>query len=65
ILLKTSFTHHWIGKAIIITLSFVIFGFLLRRKESIGNFSNDKVAWYSVLGSLAIMLLFYIIEFFR
>ena len=56
--LKSTFTHHWIGKAVIITLAFIISGFLMREKET-----NEKVAWYSTLSSLLIIFLFYIIEF--
>lgn len=63
-LLKTTFSHHWIGKAVIITLAFILFGFLLKERNSIGKFSDDDVAWYSVLGSLIVIFLFYVIEFF-
>ena len=64
-LLKTTFGHHWIGKAVIITFVFLVVGFLLRNKASIGNFSDDKLAWYSVLGSLIVIFLFFIMEFFK
>lgn len=64
-LLKSTFSHHWIGKAVIITIAFLVFGFLLRNKGSIGNFSDDKLAWYSMLGSLIVIFLFFIMEFFK
>lgn len=63
--LKTLFWHHWIGKAVIVTLAFLVFGFLLKEKTSVGEYSDDKIAWYSVLGSLIAIFLFYIIEFFK
>ena len=63
--LKDTFSHHWIGKAAIITISFLLFGLLLRNKDSIMNVSDDKLAWYSVLGSLIVIFLFFIIEFFK
>lgn len=64
-LLKTTFVHHWIGKAVITALSFIVFGFLFARKKSLGNVSSENVAWYSVHASLGIIFLFYVIEFFR
>ncbi len=63
--LKNMFSHHWIGKAILIILAFVVFGFLMKNKDSTGNISDDKLAWYSVLGSLLVILLFFMIEFFK
>ncbi|MBS3105332.1 hypothetical protein J4234_03695 [Candidatus Woesearchaeota archaeon] len=64
-LLKSTFSHHWIGKGIIITIVFLAFGFLLRNKESIANLSDKKLAWHSILGSLIVIFLFYIMEFFK
>lgn len=63
-ILTTMFSHHWIGKAVVITLAFVVFGLLFRGKNRIGKFSDEKVAWYSVIGSLSVIFLFYLIEFF-
>lgn len=60
--LKTVFIHHWIAKGIIVTLAFVIFGFLLK-KQKVGKFSDKDIAWYSVLGSLIVIFLFYVIKF--
>lgn len=64
-LLKSVFTHHWIGKGVIIALAFLVFGFLLRDKNSVGKFSDEKIAWFSVIASLTVILLFFIIEFFK
>ncbi len=62
--LKSTFIHHWIGKAVIITAAYFLFGYLLREKDSIGKYSDEDAAWYSVLGSLLVIFLFYVIEFF-
>ena len=64
-LLKDIFSHHWIGKGVLITLIFLAFGFLLRNKKSIGNIKDDKLSWYSMLGSLIVIFLFFIIEFLK
>lgn len=55
-LLKTVFTHHWVGKAVIVTIVFIAFGFVHRE-------TTEKTAWYSVLGSLAIIGLFFVVEY--
>ncbi|MBI2658407.1 hypothetical protein HYX08_06980 [Candidatus Woesearchaeota archaeon] len=62
-LLKALFTHHWIGKAVIVTTAFLVFGLLLRGKEQIGNFPDGKISWYSMLGSLIAIFLFFAAEF--
>ncbi len=64
-LIKTIFGHHWIGKAIIMALAFLVFGFLLGNEKSIKNPRQDKIAWYSMLFSLIAILLFFVIEYFR
>lgn len=63
--LKDLFTHHWIGKAVLITFAFLVFGFLFRNKDSIGNIPEDKLSWYSMLGSLILIFLFFVFEFFK
>ena len=63
--LANVFTHHWIGKAVIVHLAFVVFGFLLQNKKSILNFSDEKAAWYSTIASLIVIFLFFIIEFLK
>ena len=64
-LLKSTVSHHWIGKAVLITVAFLAFGFALRDKSSVGNFSDENLAWYSMLGSLIVIFLFFVIEFFK
>lgn len=62
-MLKATFGHHWIGKAVLVTVAFVVAGFLLANKDSVGRYSHDQFSWYSTLGSLAVILLLYIVEF--
>jgi hypothetical protein len=59
-LLVPIFVHHWISKAVVVSLAFVAAGFLHPK-----NSENAKLGWYSVLGSMAVILLFYIIEFLK
>ena len=63
--LASTFGHHWIGKAVIVTFAFLAFGFLLKNRNSIGDLSDDKLAWYSVLGSLIVIFLFFAVEFLK
>ena len=58
-LLKSLFIHHWIGKAVLMILFFVIFSFLFKREQE--KEADKKVAWYSVLASLIIIFLFFIL----
>ncbi len=62
-LLKALFTHHWVGKVLVVTAVFVVSGFLLSEKKSVGTFQAADAAWYSVLGSLGAIFLFFLIEF--
>lgn len=62
-LLKAAFSHHWIGKAVIMAAAFLAIGFLLREKGAVGGLADKDLAWYSIHGSLAAIGLFYIIEF--
>ncbi len=62
-LLKTVFWHHWIGKGILVLLAFLIAGFWFKNKERLLGKPVEKLAWQSCLASLAIILLFYVIEF--
>jgi len=64
-LLKDIFMHHWIGKGVLITLAFLAVGFLLKNKTSLGKIPDDKLAWYSVLGSLIVIFLFFAVEFLK
>ncbi len=54
--LKTTFSHHWIGKIVFVALAFVLFGYFSKEKSS-----DENAAWKSVIGSLVIILLFYLI----
>ena len=61
--LASVFTHHWIAKAVLVAAAFIIVGFACKKDELFGV-KSEKISWYSILGSLAIIFLFYIIEFF-
>ena len=61
-LLKLIFTHHWIGKAVLMVLVFFIFGLIFRR--DIEKEADKKIAWYSVIVSLSIIFLFFVVLFF-
>ncbi len=63
-LLKSGFGHHWVGKAVIMFLTFVIMGLLMRNKRSVAGVLDSKLAWYGVLASLLAIFLFYVVEFF-
>jgi hypothetical protein len=55
-LLTSLFTHHWIGKLAIVIAAFVAGGYFLRKKA-------ERV-WYVTLGSLAAILLFFMLHYF-
>ncbi|MBI4440017.1 hypothetical protein HY638_03520 [Candidatus Woesearchaeota archaeon] len=58
-LLKSLFSHHWIGKMVVIAAIFLIAGFSLRK----GIFGNDeRIAWYSVIITLAVIFLFFAVK---
>lgn len=61
-ILKILFWHHWIGKGIIVYLVFLVSG-LIGGSRKYSNYSNDRIAWYSVLGSLALIFAFYLLEY--
>ena len=63
-LLASVFGHHWIGKAVLVAIAFLLAGFLLKEKTSLGKISFKDLAWKSSLASLAVIFLFYILEFF-
>lgn len=60
-ILKNIFWHHWIGKVVLMSVVFLIVGYLYKDKISL---ADEKFAWKSVLASLAAILLFYIIHYF-
>ena len=62
-LLGNAFSHHWIGKAVLITIAFIIVGFTYVKNELFGV-KSEKISWYSTLASLAVIFLFYIIHYF-
>ncbi len=62
--LKGTFTHHWLGKLIITVAAFLIFGWLLRNEKSMFGSREDKFAWQSMIGSLIVTLLFFMIYYF-
>ena len=61
--LASVFTHHWIAKAVLVAAAFVIVGFAYK-KDKLFNIGSGKIAWYSTLGSLATIFLFYIFHLF-
>ncbi len=61
-LLASAFTHHWIGKAVLVALVFILSSYLLRNRKT--SAKDEAVAWYSAIGSLAVIFIFYLIEFF-
>ena len=60
--LASIFSHHWIGKAILITIVFIIVGFTYKKDELFG-IGSKEVSWRSTLSSLIIIFLFYIIHY--
>lgn len=56
--LKTTFSHHWIGKIVLVALAFALFGYFSKEKAS-----DEKAAWKSIVASLVIILLFYLIMY--
>ncbi len=63
-LLKTLMFHHWVGKAVLVSLAFVAFGFILKDKKSLGSLSDENVAWYSALFNLAFIFLVFTVFYF-
>ena len=61
--LASVFTHHWIGKAVLTAAAFVIIGYLYKQ-DNVFGVKSEKASWYATLGSLAVILLFYILHFF-
>ena len=64
--LKAVFWHHWIGKVAVTLGAFIVVGMLFSRARirKIFSVDVDRAAWWSVLGSLAAILLFYIWAYF-
>ena len=60
--LASVFTHHWIAKAVLVAAAFIIVGFAYKQNKLFG-IEDGKIAWYSTLANLAIILLFYIFHY--
>ncbi|MBS3151340.1 hypothetical protein J4443_03110 [Candidatus Woesearchaeota archaeon] len=61
--LASVFFHHWIGKAVVIILVFILVGFLYKENR-VFNVQDEKFAWNSTIISLVMILLFFIIHYF-
>lgn len=59
--LKATFSHHWVAKAVLITILFLIVGFLT--KDHVSK-NDEKIAWQSIIGSLIVIFAFFIFEYF-
>ena len=62
-LLVGVFSHHWIGKGILVAIAFIAAGYLFSEKKTFAGKPVADAAWYSTLGSMTVILLFFIIEF--
>ena|SRR3989338_8820211 len=63
-LLKSLFSHHWVGKLAIISAVFFAVSFLYKNKNSVGKYSDENIAWYSVLFCIAAIFTFYLVHYF-
>ena len=61
--LASIFTHHWIGKAVLTAAAFLIVGYVYKQ-DNVFGVKSEKASWYATLGSLAVILLFYVLHFF-
>ncbi|MBI4017494.1 MAG: hypothetical protein HY366_00950 [Candidatus Aenigmarchaeota archaeon] len=61
--LASAFMHHWVGKLVLVSLVFFATAYVYRNKTEILGVADGRVGWFSVLGSLAAILLFYVVEF--
>ena len=61
--LAATFSHHWVGKAIIISVVFFLAAFAYKNEE-ISGVSSEKLAWYATLGSLAAIIAFFVLHYF-
>lgn len=59
------FIHHWIAKAVLGSLTFVLAGFLVSDSGEIFGRKSEEFAWYASLVSLALILVFFTYEFFK
>ena len=63
-LLVSVFSHHWIGKTVLVIAFFLIAGFVFKGKTTMVGLSVGDFAWKSTFASLALILVFFLIEFF-
>jgi len=63
-LLASVFSHHWIGKLALMSAVFFVISFLYKNKNSIGKYSDENIAWYSVLASVIVIFVFYLAHYF-
>ncbi|MBI2137021.1 hypothetical protein HYU12_00715 [Candidatus Woesearchaeota archaeon] len=61
-LLKSVFTHHWVGKVVLSAAAFAAAGFFYRGKTIFGM-GIGKAAWYAVVGAFAVIFLFFVGHF--
>lgn len=64
-LLTNVFSHHWLAKLVLVVLAFIAVGFLLGNKDKALGLKDESIGWYSVLLSIAVIFLFYLLEFLR
>ena len=60
--LVTVFTHHWIGKAVLTSLAFLLVGFGYHKKKIFGV-RSESLSWYGILGSFFIIFVFFAIHY--
>ena len=60
--LATIFSHHWIGKAVIITITFLILGFVYK-KDSLFGVKSEVISWYTIIISFIVIFIFYLVQY--
>lgn len=61
--LGSVFTHHWIAKIVLMTVAFLLIGFMYQKNKLFG-IDSEKLAWESTLASIGVIFIFYIIHYF-
>lgn len=64
-LLTNIFSHHWLAKLALVVLAFISAGFLFGNKNKVFGIKDESIGWYSVLLSISVIFLFYLLEFLR
>ncbi len=62
--LKGIFGHHWIGKGVITFAIFILVGFIFSNTQKIGSTPVADAAYKSAWAGFAVILLFYLYEWF-